>query len=407
MSPLNESQSSYTGQATDVTLKHEDVSSCKETTDSNGHFVKHAPPTFSTLKQGMSSSSNNLSDGQKPFHDKTRPHNSELPGIQIYSSELSKRFTPQSPELTSPAISQHMQLTMPSGRISEPYDKATQELKDKLLQLAGIPRSIYQRQYPNLALCDTIYGGDSSKLQQIRNTVEYIFSHYEIQKNIDFKNYLESKGWLKGIFEPESYMWNRPGSLLEIVVHYLFQDDPVLRNIYFTGAHGYGLSFPDHEILTVHQPVRSEFTSGVEETEQIKVKYTSNKRPIIQQQATRGCTYAAAAMLIHQHKRRFSVSTLKSTNLGDDTSIFHALSTAGLTPFKNRFANLEQLNHAINQDGPAIVSVITEEIGAHEVIVDAVTDTFVLIRDPYHGWEVEIIRSAFEKSWGKNAIQVK
>ncbi|USE38021.1 cysteine peptidase family C39 domain-containing protein [Endozoicomonas sp. SCSIO W0465] len=113
-------------------------------------------------------------------------------------------------------------------------------------------------------------------------------------------------------------------------------------------------------------------------------------------------------MLIHQHNRCFSVCDLKSTNLGDNSFIFQALSNAGLSPFQTRFANLDELTSAVKQDGPAIVTV-NNGMGLHSIVVDAVTDTSVLIRDPFHGWEVEIGRAAFAKSWDTddNAIQVR
>ncbi len=289
---------------------------------------------------------------------------------------------------------------MPHSMICKPDNKTTQELKDKLKQSAGIPRSAFQRQFPNLAGCDTRGGDSSQEFEYITNTVKDIMIRFQLLDDREFKNYLKSRKLPEEMFNLGSFMWKFPRNLLEVVVNYTFREDPILKNISFTGEHGYVLSYRDHEILKEHKSIRCEFIRGVE------IKYTHNEKPIIQQQATRGCTYAAAAMLMHQHNRRFSVSELKSTNLGDDNFILHVLMSADLFPFKTNFPTLEALANAVNRNGSAIVSVNSAG-GGHTVVVDAVTSTFVLIRDPYHGWEVEILSTAFEKSWRKNAVQVK
>ncbi|MGO0305698.1 cysteine peptidase family C39 domain-containing protein [Endozoicomonas acroporae] len=398
---MNEPSSGYTAPKTDIALKDEVISPCKQTGDSSGHLVKQVPPILSTLKQGPSLSSN----GRKPFHEKTRLHNTGLPIIQINASELSGEPASHMSELTSPG--RRTPLNSPSGKISQPFYEPTPELMTTLLKLAGIPSSAFQRQYPSVSIIDTVYDGDNAKREQTKKTVEDIIALYDLLDDTGFKNHLAAEGLKEEIFDENHFMWNRPGSLLEVVVQYTFQVDPVLRNISFYGAHGYMLSFLDHEILKVHQPIRTEFIKESEKFKSVEVKYTCNERPIIQQQATRGCTYAAAAMLMHQHHRTFSVSALKSTNLGNDRLIRRTLSTAGLTPIKTRCSNLEKLANAVYKRGSAIVSVGRCKSGGHVIIVDAVTDTSVLIRDPYHGWEIEISRDAFENSWVRDAIQVK
>ncbi len=57
---------------------------------------------------------------------------------------------------------------------------------------------------------------------------------------------------------------------------------------------------------------------------------------------------------------------------------------------------LDQLKDAINQFGPAIIA-INSEIAGHCIIVDKVKETSVEIRDPYHGWKIEITKEAFMK----------
>ncbi len=401
MIPLNEPSSGYAAPKTDIALKDEVISPCEQTADSSGHLVKQVPPMSSTLKQGTSLPA----IGRKPFHEKARLHNVRLPIIQINASELSGKPASQMPELTSPG--RRTPLNSPYGKVSNPFYDPTPELMATLLKLAGIPSSAYQRQYPTVSTFDTVCEGDDTAHEQIKKTVEDIIASYKLLEDRGFKKYLAAASLKEEMFNKNHFMWNRPGSLLEIVVQYTFRFNPVLKNISFSGAHGYVLTYLDHEILTVHQPIRTEHIQESEKFKPIEVKYTCNGRPIIQQQATRGCTYAAAAMLLHQHHRTFSISALKTTNLGDDRLIRRALSTAGLTPIKTRCSNLEKLANAVSKRGSAIVSVGRCKSGGHVIIVDAVTDTSVLIRDPYHGWEIEISRGAFENSWVRDAIQVK
>lgn len=423
MSPLKELQTSFAGLGLNVNDRNSDVCSCEtlaskktasektasKKTASNGRLARPVPAIPPTSKRSTPSSRQDL------FHrlglETARRQSVGLPSVRINPAEPSGRpaqLRPQpDPEATSPSISQQYQQTQSCGGIvSKPYDKDTQALRDKLIQLANIPKSVYPRTYPDLAVCDTLKGSRNRESKQFKNIFDYIMSRYDLLSNSHFKNHLLSKNLPEELFKPGNTLCNIPVTILEFVVHFLFREDHILKNISFSGKHGYLLSYSDDEILHVYQPVRTEITRGIEGAKPVEVKYTANERPIIQQQATRGCAYAAAVMLMYQHnKRSFSVNTLISTNLGDSL-ISQALSSAGLFPFKTRFANLEELARAVNRDGSAIVSV-SFATGAHFVIVDAVTDTSVLIRDPYHGWEVEIRREAFEKSWEKDAIQVK
>ncbi|WP_257286262.1 cysteine peptidase family C39 domain-containing protein [Endozoicomonas sp. SESOKO1] len=441
MSPLKELQTSFAGLGLNVNDRNSDVCSgetlaskktaskktasektasektASEAIASNGRLARPVPAIPPTSKRSTPSSRQDL------FHrlglETARRQSVGLPSIRINPGELSGRpaqLSPQpgpqhspqpDPEATSPSISQQYQQTQSCGGIvSKPYDKDTQALRDKLIQLANIPKSVYPRTYPDLAVCDTLKGSRNRESKQFKNIFDYIMSRYDLLSNSYFKNHLVSKNLPEELFKPGNTLCNIPVTILEFVVHFLFPEDHILKNISFSGKHGYLLSYSDDEILHVYQPVRTEITRGIEGAKPVEVKYTANERPIIQQQATRGCAYAAAVMLMYQHnKRSFSVNTLISTNLGDSL-ISQALSSAGLFPFKTRFANLEELALAVNRDGSAIVSV-SFATGAHFVIVDAVTDTSVLIRDPYHGWEVDIRREAFEKSWEKDAIQVK
>ena len=410
MHSLNKKPSGYIDARRDIALKEEVlkeevISSDKETTDSSGHRVKQVLPISPALKQDTSS------DGQKPSHDTVRLLNSGLAISLVNSGEFSGEPGLKMPVLAFP--DQHTQPVPPCDGLGKPFYEANPELKRKLLKLAGIPDSKYQRQYPRLGACDTVYVGKEERREKLKYVVEEIISEYSLLIDTKFKNYFKSQVLIKSpdrieeVFSNrEHFMWNSPGALLELVGQYIFRDDPVLKNISFSGEHGFMLSFLDHEILEVHQLTENKSTGLPLTSKSIEVKYTLNKRPVIQQQAARGCSYATAAMLILQHNGNFSVSDLLTSNIRSDKSILMALSKAGLSPFKSRFANIGGLTHAVNQYGSAIVPVDLES-GIHFVIVDEVKDTSVLIRDPYHGWEVDVLRNAFETYWEKEAIQVK
>lgn len=168
--------------------------------------------------------------------------------------------------------------------------------------------------------------------------------------------------------------------------------------------HGSGELFSDREIIE-NLPLirREEIGSG------IYASYTENEKAIIQQQATRGCTAATAAMLIMDNGRTPNLRCLKERNLGTDEDQLRDIQAAGLTGVINQANDLSQLRELIIRNGSAVVSV-SEALGAHVIVVDEVSEDLsqIRLRDPYHGWEITVSQGAFLKEWhGGKAIQIE
>ena len=146
----------------------------------------------------------------------------------------------------------------------------------------------------------------------------------------------------------------------------------------------------------------------------IFAEFTTHQKAIIQQQATRGCTAAATAMLIIDHQKLVNLTYLKRRNLGDDNQKMRDLREAGLTPlkgkidFKNTASKLQSLRDMILKNESAIVTV--DNGGEHCLVIDDVDPTLskVRLRDPYHGWEITVAGASLAyKLTTSNIIQVR
>lgn len=136
--------------------------------------------------------------------------------------------------------------------------------------------------------------------------------------------------------------------------------------------------------------------------------FTEHGKWVIQQQATRGCTAAATQMLIKDHGGKVDASALRLRNLGSDETMVKDIRKAGLEPLVTKnVRDLKQVQDLVNQNGSAIIS-IGGELAGHVLIVDALLQDSARIRDPYHGWEITVTRSALEKrfSAGNDVIQI-
>jgi serine/threonine protein phosphatase PrpC len=168
-------------------------------------------------------------------------------------------------------------------------------------------------------------------------------------------------------------------------------------------VHGQADFFTDAEIIRRHESIQTKMIEG------IAVEKTEYGKWVIQQQATRGCTAAVAAMLITDAGGMLSVDELKYRNLGSDKDEIRDIQAAGLTPIVTKIdRDVEQLRLLIQLNGSAIVSVNDPALGGHVVVVDSVTDDSVTLRDPYHGWAITVTKEAFLKRFaGGTVIQVQ
>lgn len=83
------------------------------------------------------------------------------------------------------------------------------------------------------------------------------------------------------------------------------------------------------------------------------------------------------------------------TNLGTDDSLYRAIHKNGEEPLVTTIHSLEELKKALEY-GPCTLSITS--IGGHQIVVDAVTEEGVEVRDPYHGWAVVLKKEAFLRS---------
>ena len=135
-------------------------------------------------------------------------------------------------------------------------------------------------------------------------------------------------------------------------------------------VHGEGDLFKDKEIVEVHQIAEKQLISNdpPEKKPQdnnfelsnpftihlspVYVEYSNNRKAIIQQQAVRGCTAAAAAMLIVDNNGQCNVDTLRMRNLGDKDHICRDIRKAGFTPIlTERVKSISQIKKAIEENG--------------------------------------------------------
>lgn len=160
-------------------------------------------------------------------------------------------------------------------------------------------------------------------------------------------------------------------------------------------VHGSGELFSDSEIVEKLPIIqRRKLGSGIYSF------YTKHGKAIIQQQGTRGCTAATAAMLIMDNEKQPDVTALTTRNLGTDEDQKIDVEKAGLKVVSGNANTLSELRTSIILNNSCIVS-IQGKLGAHVVIVDEVSRDLsqIRLRDPYHGWEITVSSDAFLKEW--------
>lgn len=187
--------------------------------------------------------------------------------------------------------------------------------------------------------------------------------------------------------------------------------DTVIRHrnadgsIHFTSSHGNGTLFSDSDIIKKLNIIKT-----VHVDDDVYASYTRHGKAIIQQQATRGCTAGATAMLIMDHGKTPNVSDLRLRSLGNDYDMHCDIEKTGLQVVLNSPTNLSELRQAIIKDGSCIVCV-GGKLGFHEIVVDEVSKylTNIRLRDPYHGWEITVSSEAFLQEWsgGGRTIHAK
>jgi hypothetical protein len=150
--------------------------------------------------------------------------------------------------------------------------------------------------------------------------------------------------------------------------------------------------FHDKDIVQIHTIVEKEFV-----TDNLTIFKSENGKWVIQQQALRGCTAAAVAMLIHDRGESINIESLFKTNLGNKASMERLISATNLLAHTQEIQNVKELKAVIDAQGSAIVSISDVNLGGHVVVVDEISKKGVRLRDPYHGWEITVTLEALKK----------
>jgi|GEM_PF-5603000 len=188
----------------------------------------------------------------------------------------------------------------------------------------------------------------------------------------------------------------------------LIQNPEVSLNDIAESVHGQFNLFSDEEIVEKKPIIRQK---PLIQGEKVYAEFTEHGKAIIQQQATRGCTAAVAAMLIIDNNKQPSIQELRSRNLGNDDDQERDIREAVLEPLTTEVHSLQELRQELLKNGSAIIGVDYQDSGGHVIVVDAVSEDSeqVRLRDPYHGWEITVTGTAFDKAWmgGGKIMQVK
>ncbi len=276
-----------------------------------------------------------------------------------------------------------------------------QKIREKVYNLAGIPHSRFTRSYPS-----TVEGtcakaiNHKSYLELLRELITYHFHSNLAPVNLDFSDppiptKVSSIEELEEKTDLNLKLESNPAFLPIVFSGYIKCLFPELNRVSFGYEHGYFNIYRDDDIVAIHETVKEVTTE-----DGIKIRYTQHNKPIIQQQNPRGCAGAAAAMLILEHTNStssISMEELEHDYLVSAKDCAQKISNAELCPLIAQCTKgINWLAANIKKSGSALVDV---NVGnGHTIMVDHISDTSVRLRDPYHAWEIEVRKPAFEKS---------
>jgi hypothetical protein len=168
----------------------------------------------------------------------------------------------------------------------------------------------------------------------------------------------------------------------------------------FTSEHGTVDFFTDDEILENLNIIKTVIKENTE------IRYTKNGKAILQQQATRGCTAATAAMLMLDNGKEPNYWGLRTRTLANDEEQVANIKSTGLKAFINKAKDLSELKDMILRHDSCVGSFR----GGHVIVIDEVSSDLskIRMRDPYHGWEITVGSESFLNKWiPGNIIQIE
>lgn len=177
------------------------------------------------------------------------------------------------------------------------------------------------------------------------------------------------------------------------------------------GAASGSYSFNNYEILKIHS-VTDTFVPYEGKDPSITAMKYGNKHTVTQG-TTKGCSAGASLMLALDHGKIIDYDIYTKRGAASATSIVDDLAKAGLKPVVTSIYNFcvadghphlssFKLSDHIKKNGPAIVRIQDPKAnGAHWVILDDcdILSGIATIRDPWHGWCVDVKMTSFLEDW--------
>ncbi|MFH1654775.1 MAG: hypothetical protein ABIE74_12095 [Pseudomonadota bacterium] len=130
---------------------------------------------------------------------------------------------------------------------------------------------------------------------------------------------------------------------------------------------------------------------------------TEDGRHVMQQLGTRGCVAASYAMLALDQGVEVNWQFVMNADLARMDGTITLFEQGGLFAFSERLphkvysdeARAKKIKGLTDDFGPALIG-IGGEIGSHCVVLDSISLSAerAIIRDPYHGWSIEITLKA-------------
>jgi|GEM_PF-3809372 hypothetical protein len=161
--------------------------------------------------------------------------------------------------------------------------------------------------------------------------------------------------------------------------------------------------FKDEEIVEIHPVLETRFKKFSTDFEQaLPIKFTRHQKAIILQQGLRSCTWAASAMLIADAKGIEKIDpNLLYNSFGNKETILYNLEAADLKAScldlktDNSIVALMHVEKMVNSHGSLILEIWDHGgVEAHTLVIDALHQENVLLRDPFHGWQITVKKEA-------------
>jgi hypothetical protein len=264
--------------------------------------------------------------------------------------------------------------------------------------------------------------------------IVHLFAKYafKVQAGTNYGNYLHKKtisedlGLLVPLYniyvKSKAYQGYRliPQKVVEMTSIGYTQDRrfPITKAIE-AGASGQRSSLSYHSYPSIIRFIEdaeiSTKATYIQESED-GIRVTCFRKAIIQQNSHLSAFSACLQMLIVD----LDFATKRESISKNITTIDESLSEMTRLGFKGKLSIIpssiqkqpalfmETLKHYLFLKGSLIIGVDCEDIGAHFIIVDSVSDClkYLRIRDPYHGWEITVQRKALIKRLRNKLIQI-